>query len=828
MANTKDPTSRMTRRIAPWARTVLVILGMIVGGIGLAAGWLGYQIVVEGGTWYYLLAGLGLALAGLALLAGQHIAGVRLQGVVLLGTLVWSIWEIAGKGFLPAWGADLAGRTGLLAALFVASAIVRLMGMPRAPEAPHALRYALSGVAAAAVAAIALLAVLWERPDRAAAMQVAATDGAGIGHGAGEWPAFGGSPLAHRFTPAAAITPANVGALEEVWSYRTGDLSPSERVFFSAQNTPILAGGRLFVCSPSNRVFALDPATGTELWSYDPQMLTADMESLFSVACRSVGYYDGTTAVTDAEPDTGAAPDAGGLCAARVYVTTVASDLTALDAATGVPCADFGTAGTVDLGVGMDLQEVGFASSTSGVAVIGDALIVGQQVSDNQRRDAPSGVVRAYDAVTGELRWAWDALRQGEAQEPLAAGEVYPRGTPNVWNIISGDPEANVVYLGTGNSANDHFGGDRTAEEDTFTAAVVAVDAATGDTIWSYATVIHDVWDYDIGAQPIIGNLAVDGAAERRVVIQGTKTGSLFVLDAATGEPVTPVEMKPAPQDGLPGERLNPTQPQSVFYPKLAVMPGPDPEVLDASHTFGLTPIDAAMCRLQFERMRYDGMYTPPIEGQMLLFPGTIGGMNWGGLGFDEDRGILVTNHSRLPNIVEMIPREEVSDMPVGLGGARPDQTIAPHFFSDWGVDRPIWLSPLEVPCIAPPWGILAATDMRTGDLLWSQPLGTGFDNGPLGLPTFLKVPLGTANIGGPLVTATGLTFIAAAQDNWLRAFETQTGRLLWEGRLPAGGQASPMSYEIDGRQYVVITATGHERLTTTTGDYVVAFSLPL
>ncbi len=806
---------------ARWARVLLVLLGLIVGGIGLASAWFGLQLVWVGGTWYYLLAGVALALAGLALIAGQHIAGVRVQGLVVVATLIWSLWEIAAKGFLPAWGADLGARVGVLAALFIATALIRLMGTPPAPHAPNARRYALGGVAVLAVGAIAMVAVLWERPVAASAVADGAVgSGAGIGHGADDWLAFGGSPLAHRFTPASAITTANVADLSEAWRFQTGDLSPSDRVFFSAQNTPVLAGGRLFVCSPSNRVFALNPGTGEQLWAYDPQMLAEDMESLFSVACRGVGYFDTQLATTPL-------PGAEAVCEERVYVTTVASDLTALDAATGLPCGGFGTDGTVDLAENMDLQEIGFASSTSGVTVVGDALIVGQQVSDNQRRDAPSGVVRAYDAITGDLRWAWDAKLQGRAQDPLAPGEVYPRGTPNVWNIISGDPEANIVYLGTGNSANDHFGGDRTAEEDEFTAAVVAVDATTGDTIWSYATVIHDVWDYDIGAQPIVGNLAVDGAAERRVVIQGTKTGSLFVLDAATGEPVTPIEMKPAPQDGLPGERLSPDQPQSVFYPNLSGIPGPDPEVLNASHTFGLTPVDAAMCRLEFERMRYDGMYTPPIEGTMLLFPGTIGGMNWGGLGFDEERGILVTNHSRLPNIVRMIPRAEVDDLPVGMGGARPDQEVAPHYLSPWGVDRPIWLSPLEVPCIAPPWGIVAATDMRTGDLLWSQPLGTGFDSGPFGLPTFLKVPIGTANIGGPLMTATGLTFIAAAQDNWLRAFQTTTGRLLWEGRLPAGGQASPMSYEFEGRQYVVMTATGHQRLTTTTGDYVVAFALP-
>ncbi|MFN4090818.1 MAG: membrane-bound PQQ-dependent dehydrogenase, glucose/quinate/shikimate family, partial [Alphaproteobacteria bacterium] len=264
------------------------------------------------------------------------------------------------------------------------------------------------------------------------------------------------------------------------------------------------------------------------------------------------------------------------------------------------------------------------------------------------------------------------------------------------------------------------------------------------------------------------------------------------------------------------------------FYPNFAGKPGREPETLDARHTFGVTPIDAAVCRLQFHQMRYEGIFTPPTDEGLgtLLFPGTIGGMNWGGIAVDRRRNIVVTNHSRLPNRVQMYPREQVDDIPVGDGGARPDQEIAPQAGAPYGVDRPMWLSPLDVPCIAPPWGYVSGTDLETGELLWTRLLGTGYDSGPIGLPTFLRVPMGTGNIGGPLVTATGLTFIAAAQDDFLRAFETETGRLLWAGRLPAGGQASPMTYEHEGRQYVLIVATGHQRLQTRTGDYLVAFAL--
>jgi len=536
---------------------------------------------------------------------------------------------------------------------------------------------------------------------------------------------------------------------------------------------------------------------------------------MFSAACRAVGYH--------ARPGAGDAP-----CARRVFVAAADGRLIALDAARGTRCAGFGRNGMVDLTAGMGLREPGHASSNSGPAVVGDLVIVGQQVSDNQRRDAPSGVVRAYDAIDGRLRWAWDAKRIDRPQAPLAPGETWPRGTPNVWNVISADEALGLVFLGTGNAGNDHFGGDRDAADDRFSSAVVAVDMATGATRWAFRTVERDRFDYDIGAQPVVTTLPIGGTA-RRVVIQGTKTGSLFVLDAATGRALRPVARVPAPQGAVQGEILSPTQPQSTFYPNFAGLPGRDPERIDARHAFGLTPIDAALCRIQFHRMRYDGMYTPPSARGLgtLLYPGTIGGLNWGGLAVDRARGLVVTNNSRLANQVRLVPRAEVTDPAIGDGGRRPDQAVAPQKGAPWGVDRPIWLSILGVPCNTPPWGFIAATDLSTGRLAWSKPLGSGFDAGPLGIPMRLRIPLGTPNIGGAVTTASGLTFIAAAQDDYLRAFETETGRLLWSGRLPAGGQASAMTYMHRGRQYVAIGATGHGQLQTRGGDALVVYALP-
>ena len=475
----------------------------------------------------------------------------------------------------------------------------------------------------------------------------------------------------------------------------------------------------------------------------------------------------------------------------------------------------------------MGLQDAGFASNSAGVTVAGGLLLVGQQVSDNQRRDAPSGMLRAYDAAARELRWAWDALRP-DAQAPLAEGEIYPRGTPNVCNVIAADEDLGLAVLGTGSPGADHWGGNRTAREDQTTAAVVAVDLATGQERWTYATVIHDLWDYDIGAQPMLVDVPIDGTT-RRAVMQGTKTGNLFLVDAATGAPLRPVEQKPVPQGALLGEYLSPTRPQSVFYPNFSGLPDPDPEVIDPRHTWGITPIDAAMCRLKFHQTRYDGMFTPPADPgtPMLLVPGTVGGLNRGGLGFDPDQRIVITNHSRLPNTVTMVERADGTDAAVGDGGARPDQAVAPQAGTPYGVNRPMWLPALGVPCLAPPWGFVSATNIDTGELIWSHPLGTGYDTGPLGLPTFMKVPMGTPDLGGPLVSAAGLTFIGAAQDNFLRGYETPTGRLVWQARLDAGPQAGPMTSQHEGRQYLVIVTAGHARFETEMGDGLTVFALP-
>ncbi|MFN3945758.1 MAG: hypothetical protein ACK4K7_12610 [Allosphingosinicella sp.] len=503
-------------RVAPGHRIwhwLYLLFSSLCGLLGLATAVLGVRVVLLGGTVYFLLAGLLLVAGAVCVLLRKHRLGVGLLIAAVLVTLAWSLLEIGGKGWLPAWGFDLAARMGLVTALVFGAVLAWLFWHTRPGSVWR--RASIAALLAMIVMPAALVAAMWERtqsPAENANRQPLLPAGAELLDAGGEWTAFGGTNLGRRYSTLAQIHTGNVRDLQEAWTFRSGDFTPDEgRIFYSSQNTPLKAGDLLYTCTASSQVYALDPATGEALWHFDPQVPPRTMESLFSAACRAVAYFDdgdprGSTQAILRAPAVpgvfGPVPRGGSNCHRRVYVATPDGRLTALDAVGGFPCREFGDGGTVDLTEGMGLRELGFASNTSGATVAGGLLIVGQQVSDNQRRDAPSGVVRAYDARTGELRWAWDALRP-DPQAALAPGEIYPRGTPNVWNVISADETLGLAFLGTGNPGADHWGGNRTEEEDRFTAAIVAVDLATGATRWSFTTVQHDLWDYDLGAQPM-------------------------------------------------------------------------------------------------------------------------------------------------------------------------------------------------------------------------------------------------------------------------------------------------------------------------------------
>ncbi len=609
-----------------------------------------------------------------------------------------------------------------------------------------------------------------------------------------------------RYAPLPDITPSNLSRLEQAWVYRTGDVSDGKGAVRSTsafEATPILVDDTLYFCTPFNRVIALDPESGEERWSYDPKI---DLSGRYAnqLVCRGVASWLDPERQED-EP-----------CRRRIFTATNDARLIALDAATGEPCGDFGDSGQIDLTrrVGRILWK-GEYQVTSPPAVVHDLVVVGSAVSDNARVDAPSGVVRAYDARSGALRWSWnpapDSSPSGaEGGEPTDAD--YRLGTANVWSVMSVDPERDLIVLPTGNSAPDYYGGHRDGLDD-YASSVVALRASTGQPVWHFQTVHHDLWDYDVSAQPTLATLTRNGR-RTPAVLQATKMGFLFVLHRQTGEPLFPVEERPVPQGGVPGEKLSPTQPFPIRPPPLAALE------LNAENAWGITPFDRRACRRRIAALRADGIYTPPSLQGSLMFPGNAGGTNWGGIAVDPQRQLAIVNVSNLPFVVTLFPAEDYERE----RAANPGVEISPQRGTPYAMRREPLLSPFGMPCNPPPWGTLAAVDLVSGEIRWQVTLGTVRDIAPIPLP----IRWGTPAISGPLVTAGGLVFIGSAMDDYLRAFDVETGEELWKARLPAGGQATPMSYRVrdGGKQYVVIAAGGHGRGGTTLGDHLVAFSL--
>jgi quinoprotein glucose dehydrogenase len=628
------------------------------------------------------------------------------------------------------------------------------------------------------------------------------------------WPAYGGDAGGRRYSPLEEITPANVARLEVAWTYRTGDVSdgrgdvPSTSAF---QATPILADGTLFLCTPFNRVIALDPETGAERWRYDPEI---DLSGRYGnqLVCRGVSTW----------LDPRAGPERR--CRRRIFTATNDARLIAIDAATGLPCADFGESGQLNLNLGVGPQRWrGEYQVTSPPAIVGDVVVVGSAVSDNQRTDAPSGVVRAYDARSGAQRWSWDhAPPDAAASLPRAAGSGHALGTPNVWAPMSVDAERGLLFVPTGNPAPDYYRGQH-PEMDHYGSSVVALDGASGRIVWHFQTVHHDLWDFDVPAQPTLVSLLRNGAA-LPAVIQATKVGHLFVLHRETGVPLFPVEERPVPQRGVPGEQLSPTQPFPVKPPSLV------PQQLAPEEAWGLTALDQRWCRDRIAALRFDGVFTPPSVQGTLMIPGNGGGSNWGGIAVDPKRQLAIANTMNVPWVVTLVPRDELErrrrEGGIDTGSQRKRGVeFAPQDGTPYAMLRQLLLSPLGLPCNPPPWGTLAAVDLERGEIRWQVPFGTVRDLSPLPLP----LPWGVPNVGGPLVTASGLVLIGAALDDYLRAFDVETGAELWRARLPAGGQATPMTYRVrdGGRQYVVIAAGGHARAGTRLGDYLIAYALP-
>jgi quinoprotein glucose dehydrogenase len=795
--------TRIRSRAEAWSAPVLGVI-MLTIGIVLAVG--GGWLITLGGSFYYLPAGIGLIVAG-ALLIQRRMEGAILYLLVFLATLIWAWWEVGTNGW--ALVPRLVGPAVLLVFALAVSPTLRVR------------RFA-PALAAASICLLAITVVLFAAPHlgtaKAATTSVpppnAAMNDPALQRTGGNWPAYGGSYSARRYSPLKEINRDNVASLKQVWDFHTGDLPViNTKNTYGAENTPLKVGDTLYVCTPKDIVIALDPATGKERWRFDPRV--PDENIPYTAACRGIAYY--------AVPNV----DASAACATRIVGGTLDARIIEIDAKTGKRCEQFGHGGEVSTADGIGRHDPGMFSITSPPTIVKGIIVTGHQVLDGQKRDAPSGVIQGYDAATGELKWAWDMVKQDSpAMPPL--GQTYTRGTPNMWTTASGDEQLGLVYVPLGISAVDYWSGTRSDREKEFGTSLVAIDVTTGKPAWHFQTVHNDVWDYDLGSQATLVDFPTDHGSVPALVLP-SKRGDLFVLDRKTGKPLVDVEERAVPQGGVEPEQRAKTQPFSRYH-TLAQ------RNLTERDMWGMSPIDQMICRIEFKRASYQGIFTPPTASPHYIeYPGYNGGSDWGGIALDPTRGVIIANYNDMPNYNRLVPRDEANRLGWtpreqtrgrigGVEGAGDPQAGAPYAIN---VNAGWRLPVTGLLCKQPPYGGIRAIDLRTGKTLWDRPLGEARTNGPFGIPSLLPITIGTPNNGGSVVTAGGLIFVAAATDNLIRAIDIESGKTVWHAKLPAGGQATPMTYEENGRQYVVIMAGGHHFMETPVGDDVIAYALP-
>jgi quinoprotein glucose dehydrogenase len=600
------------------------------------------------------------------------------------------------------------------------------------------------------------------------------------------WPTYSNDPGGTRYSPASQIDRSNVTQLKVAWTFHTGALPHDPELDKKAafEATPILVDGKLFLSTPYDHVFALDPETGAKVWEFDPKLELPYGAS--EVTSRGVSAWR--------DPS----DKAGGACRLRIFIGTLDARLIALDGTTGKPCEDFGSEGEVDLTTGVKLRDPGDYQVTSAPAIVKDLIITGSSIGDNRAVTLERGIVRAFDVRTGKLRWSWDPI-------PWAMNTSPRTGAGNAWSTISVDAERDLVFIPTGSASPDYFGGIRKGDNK-WANSVVALRASTGEFLWGFQVVHHDLWDYDVASQPALFAWK-DGTPAIAIT---TKMGRVFVLNRLTGAPLLPVEERAVPKSDIAGEESWPTQPAST----ISLVP----ETLSPEDAWGKDAQDRQWCADKIKATRFGEIYTPPSLQGTLVYPSNVGGVNWGSAAYDPQRHLLFADTNRLPIFVKLIPRDELAEAHKNasesdrLHGEFARQTGAPY-----AMFRTPLLSPSGIPCNAPPWGTVAAVDLFTGKKVWDVPLGSFIP----GMNT------GTITLGGPMVTAGGMVFTAATMDNFIRAFDVETGKELWKYELPAGGQATPMTYTLHGKQYVVIAAGGHGKLGTKQGDAVVAFTLP-
>lgn len=839
-------------------RIILAFLVLLLGGaLIIGGGWLGWL----GGSWFFLLLGL-VVLASALLLLGHRPAGLSIYAAAILLTLIWSVWEVGAD-----WWA-LAPRGGLLIVLGVLLLMPPLVrdldhGNPRPGYGVHS---AILG-ASLAVSLVVGIYTMFQNPHELtgafSSERMNAQPGSQVADNVpdGEWQAYGRTAAGQRYSPLDQITADNVDELQEVWRYRTGQVrNPSEDpVETTYEATPLIVDNRLYVCTPFGTVIALDPVSGEEIWVFDPQLRKPPRETTQHMSCRGVSYYDGAASNAVADAGSPAALDAqervrrsaesvtreaAGVpqnvvtgkaergdpnpqvsndpaqpqvplpeeCRRRLYYSTPDGRLISLSAETGEICPGFGSDdGTVNLWANMPNITPGSVYSTSPPVVTDRVVIVGGAINDNVSTTSPSGVIRAFDVNTGELVWNFDAGNP-EATEPIAQGDTYTANSPNSWSIASYDPDLRMVYLPMGVSSPDQYGANRTENQERFANTVLALDADTGEVAWEFQGVHHDLWDYDMPAQPTLADLTLNGQRVPALIIP-TKQGDIFVLNRETGEPVYAVEERPAPAGAVEGDWTAPTQPASAVSFR--------PEPLEEKDMWGATLLDQMMCRISFRQLNYEGPFTPPSENGTLVYPGNFGTFNWGSLAVDPHRQIAFAMPVYLAFTSTFEPRPDAYARVVSKEG---EPVINENFGAPFAMKLSAFMSPIGLPCQEPPWGYVAAVDLATGETVYRRVNGTVRDLAPIPLPFEMGVP----GIGGPIVTRGGVAFLSGTLDYYVRGYDLATGEELWKSRLPAGGQATPATYlGEDGRQYLVVVAGGHGSTGTQAGDYIIGYALP-
>ncbi|PZP02557.1 MAG: membrane-bound PQQ-dependent dehydrogenase, glucose/quinate/shikimate family [Pseudomonas protegens] len=784
---------------------------LLLMGLALLAG--GIKLSMLGGSLYYVLAGIGLTLTGLLLLAGKR-AALGLYALVLFASTVWSLWEIG----LDWW--QLVPRLSLWFAL----GVVLLLPWFRRPllrDGPAPLGTAALSVAVVLAGGAAIGSQFTNPGEISGDLGRDTADMTSTAPAIpdGEWQAYGRTEFGDRYSPLKQITPANIGKLQEAWRIRTGDMpTDKDPVEITNQNTPLKVNGKLYACTAHSKVLALDPDTGKEIWRFDPQIQGPngdDFRGWAHMTCRGVSYYDeanfkNADAISQPATLSPAGQAIATSCPRRLFLPTADARLIAINADTGKVCEDFGTKGAVDLKAGIGPFTPGGYYSTSPAAITRNLVIIGGHVTDNESTNEPSGVIRAFDVHDGHLVWNWDSGNPDETT-PLPEGKTYTRNSPNMWSLASVDEKLGMVYLPLGNQMPDQWGGNRTAGAEKFSAGTVALDIDTGKLRWNYQFTHHDLWDMDVGSQPTLLDMkTADGV--KPALIQPTKQGSLYVLDRRDGTPIVPIREVPAPTGAVEGDHTAPTQARS----DLNLLPPP----LDEKAMWGATPFDQMLCRIQFKELRYEGQYTPPSVQGSLIYPGNVGVFNWGSVSLDPVRQLLFTSPNYMAFVSKLVPRAEVA-----AGSKRESETsgVQPNTGAPYAVIMHPFMSPLGVPCQAPAWGYVAGIDLTTNKVVWKHKNGTSRDSSPVPI----GLPMGVPSMGGSMVTGGGVGFLSGTLDQYIRAYDVKNGKELWKSRLPAGGQATPMSYTgKDGKQYVLVVVGGHGSLGTKMGDYIIAYKL--